>query len=76
MTKTHDEYYVSEAPEDADGAQKVYWRVLNKETAQVWPEDADHWEPAYIHDLWMEDRNGFGLENVLKRETPWGDDGR
>jgi hypothetical protein len=69
------EFYVSYPPEDSDDLAPVYYKVTDYD-----PEGHVFWQRESMsrpredtfYDLFLEEKNGFGVERIDKSETPWG----
>lgn len=72
------EFYVSYPPEDSDDLAPVYYKVTGHdgEAGHVfWQrEGMNRPREDTFYDLFLEEKNGFGVERCDKSETPWSDE--
>jgi hypothetical protein len=70
------EFYISRSPEGADTVTPVYYKVTGADPDGhvFWrnPGDERSKEGAF-YELFLEEKNGFGVSSVDKGETPWSD---
>lgn len=67
------EFYVSR-PEDSDDLVRVYYKVTDEdpEGHVFWRrENSTRSRETTFYDMFLEEKNGFGLERVERGETPW-----
>jgi hypothetical protein len=66
-------YFVSQPPH-RDTLTPVYYKVVSPDGPVFWRrEDDDTGRETTFYDLLMEERCGFGINNVDKEYTPWAD---
>lgn len=71
------EFYVSYPPEDSKDLGPVYYKVTGYD-----PNGKVFWQREKMsrprkdtfYDLFLEEKNGFGLERCDKSETPWAEE--
>jgi hypothetical protein len=74
MTENFPEFYVSRPPEDAEDTEAVYYKVTEAD-----PDGHVFWQQQSMarpkedtfYDLFLEQKNGFGVTRIEKSETPW-----
>lgn len=67
------EYFVSQPPH-RDTLEPVYYKIMSPEGPIFWRNEGDDVSRrTTLYDLFMEDRNGFGVQKVDKEYTPWAD---
>lgn len=74
MTDTFPHFYVSEPPENIEDLSPVYYKVTGygPDGQVFWRrESMDRSKEDTFYDLFLEEKNGFGLERVEKCDTPW-----
>lgn len=64
------EFYKTTPPATRDDVRPVYFMVFAAGAFVAGEGDERH-ESISIYDIWMEDRNGFGVEKVSREETPF-----
>lgn len=66
-------YYVSRPPDDLGDAGPVYYKLLSPDGPVFWRKQGDDaGRELSFYDLLMEEKNGFGIDELDKGETPWG----
>jgi len=74
MTGYFPEFYVSYPPEDVDDLAPVYYKVTGYDPQGhvFWQrESMNRPKEGTLYDLFLEEKNGFGVERIDKSETPW-----
>jgi len=77
MTSTRDyfpEFYVSYPPEDSDELGPVYYTVTGYDPdGHVFWRNKGHTrsKETAFYDMFLEEKNGFGIERCDKEDTPW-----
>lgn len=51
----------------------AYYRVIPGVGATKWERNSETPEMVSVYDVWMHDREGGGLREVERSDTPWGD---
>lgn len=68
------EFFVSYPPEGIDDLGPVYYKITSRdpEGHVFWRREGhDRSKEGSFYDLFMEEKNGFGIEMIDKSETPW-----